>query len=165
MPNPPSPDLGSDLPFVDEPQVLVSAPAAAVWRSLARQVARPRLGGAEALAHLLAAEPRRASGTPLREGATLPGFAVAEAVPERRLRLTGRHRFSQYALTFTLDAEPGGTMLSARTDARFPGLHGWVYRQLVIGSGAHRVFVTRLLRAVRRQAEEENRGHHGRRRH
>jgi hypothetical protein len=133
----------------------VSAPAPAVWRSLTGLLGRPRPAATNAFAHLVAAEPRRASGTLFDEGATLPGFKVTEAVPGRRVRLAGRHRFSQYALVLTLAAQPDGTVLSARTYARFPGLHGAVYRQLVIGSGAHRVFVTRLLRAVRRRAEPQ----------
>jgi hypothetical protein len=151
-----SPDVDNDLPFIDEHRVLVSAPAHAVWRSLIVRMARPRRASAEVLAHLLATEPRRASARPFGEGATLPGFKVAEAVPERRIRLTGRHRFSRYALILTLVTQPDGTMLSARTHAEFPGLRGWVYRRLVIGSGAHRVFVARLLRAVRRQAEGQS---------
>ena len=141
-----------DLPFVDEHQVLVSAPADAVWRSLTAQVNRS-FGGAGTVAHLLGTQPRRGAGTPLDQGATLPGFRVAEAVPGSFARLTGRHRFSRYALTLTLAARPDGTLLSARTDAAFPGPHGRLYRALVIGSGAHRLFVRRLLDAVRRQAE------------
>jgi hypothetical protein len=81
---------------------------------------------------------------------------VAEAVPGRRVRLTGRHRFSQYAFILTLVTQPDSTMLSARTHAEFPGLRGSVYRRLVIGSGVHRVLVARLLRAVRRQAEGQS---------
>jgi hypothetical protein len=142
-----------DLPFIDEHQVLVSAPAPAVWRALATALGRSRPGGAQALAGLLAAQPRRASGMLFDEGAAVPGFSVAEAVPGKSVRLTGRHRFSRYALSFTLAAGPAGTTLSARTHARFPGLHGRLYRALVIGSGAHRVVTTRLLRAIRRLAE------------
>jgi hypothetical protein len=67
--------------------------------------------------------------------------------------LVGRHRFSRYTLTFTLVARPGATMLSAHSHADFPGLHGRIYRAPVIGSGLHRVFVTRLLRTVRSRAE------------
>jgi hypothetical protein len=146
--------VDNDLPFIDEHQVLVSAPAPAVWRSLTMQL--PRFASGEAFAHLLGAEPRRAAGKPLAEGATLPAFAVTEFVPERRIRLTGRHRFSRYAFILTLATQPDGTMFSACTHAEFPGPHGWVYRQFVIGSGAHRVLVKRLLRTVRRQAEGQN---------
>ncbi|MCW3840498.1 hypothetical protein ONA70_10365 [Micromonospora yasonensis] len=137
------------LPFVDEHRVLAPASAPAVWHALARQVPGARGG---VLAHLLGAEPRRASGTLLDPGATLPGFAVTEAEPGRHVRLTGRHRFSRYALVFTLSAQPGGTLLSARTYAEFPGLPGRLYRLLVIGSGGHRVLVGRMLRTIGRQA-------------
>ena len=145
------PPADGDLPFLDEHQVLVPAPADVVWRCLARQLHPTRPG--EAFALLVGAEPRRATGRRFDEGATLPGFAVAEAVPGQFVRLTGRHHFSRYALVFSLAAQPGGTVLSARSYAQFPGLHGRVYRRLVIGSGAHRVLLTRQLRAVRRRAE------------
>jgi hypothetical protein len=138
------------LPFVDEHHVLVPAPPRVVWESLTKQFSRPGLTGL--VAHLLGTEPRRASGTPPAEGATLPGFAVAQAVPGSRLRLTGRHRFSRYELIFHLRPEHDATTLSALTYAEFPGLHGRVYRRLVIGSGAHSLLLGRLLRAVRRDA-------------
>jgi hypothetical protein len=150
------PDVVNDLPFIDEHRVLISAPALVVWRSLTTQMTRSRRAGTEAFAHLLGAEPRRASEGPLGEGSTLPGFAVAEAVPGRRLRLSGRHRFSTYALILTLVTRSDGTMLSARTHAEFPGFRGNVYRRLVIGSGAHRVLIVRLLRSVRRRAEGQS---------
>jgi hypothetical protein len=145
--------MDNDLPFIDEHRLLVSAPALAVWRSLATVLPGPSGLSAEILACLLGAEPRQAAGTPLDEGATWPGFEVSEATRARLVRLTGRHRFSRYALVLTLDPQPEGMMLSARTYARFPGVHGWVYQQLVIGSGAHRIVVARLLREVRRRAE------------
>jgi hypothetical protein len=142
----------ADLPFIDEHQVLVPAPAATVWLCLTRQLTPARLGGGRALAYLLGTDPRQVTGTPLDQGATLPGFAVSEAVPGRLVRLTGRHRFSRYALVFGLTPQSDGTLLSARSYAEFPGPHGWAYRQLVIGSGAHRVIVARMLREVRARA-------------
>ena len=54
-----------------------------------------------------------------------------------RLVLTGRHRFSRYALVFELEPLGEHTVLKALTYAVFPGLHGRVYRLLVIGSRAH----------------------------
>ena len=36
-----------------------------------------------------------------RPGDAVPGFRVVEAEPGRRLALRGRHRFANYALTFT----------------------------------------------------------------
>jgi hypothetical protein len=151
--------METDLPFVDEHRVFIHATADTVWRRLIEHMARSQGGGgAQALAHVLATEPRRAHGTTLDEGATLPGFKVAEALAGQRLRLTGRHRFSKYELDLTLTTQQDGTMLSARTYAEFPGVHGWVYRQLVIGSGAHRIFVKRLLQAVRRCAATQGSG-------
>lgn len=154
----PRTDSADGLPFVDEHHVVVSAPALVVWRSLTTHFTRPGRSGAQALAYVLATEPRRASGTPLEDGAAVPGFKVAQAVPGRLLCLTGRHRFSRYAFVFTLAARSDATTLTARTNAEFPGLHGSVYRGLVIGSGVHRVFVTQILRAVRRDAERETGG-------
>ncbi|HEU5109959.1 MAG TPA: hypothetical protein VFT95_15560 [Micromonosporaceae bacterium] len=144
------------LPFVDEHRVRVDASAAAVWRALTERVRQFSDNGA--LARVLGAEPRAATvapaaDTPLAAGAALTGFAVAEVVPERLLRLAGRHRFSRYALVFDVDIGPDATVLSARTYAAFPGLRGKVYRALVIGSGAHRLVTVRLLRSVRRDAE------------
>jgi hypothetical protein len=143
----------NEPPFVDEHSTRVAAPAAAVWRALGVQL--PRFAGNEAFARVLAAEPRRVSGGALEAGATLAGFAVAEAVPGRRLRLVGRHRYARYALLLELAERPGGTLLVARTNAAFPGVVGGLYRRLVIGSGAHRVLVRRLLRDVRRRAERD----------
>jgi len=140
-----------DPPFVDAHRVLVDAPAGDVWRALAAQLVGFTNG---TLAGVLGTEPRRATGRLPEAGATLPGFAVTEAVPDRRLRLAGRHRFSRYVLGFDLAAQPpDATVLTARTYAEFPGVAGALYRRAVIGSGAHRLLVVRLLRAVRRRAE------------
>jgi hypothetical protein len=143
----------TDLPFIDERRVHIAAPAEAVWAELVEQARRIGGGGAAWYAPLVGAQPRTASGPPLTEGATLPGFAVVESVPGHRVLLHGRHRFSRYALALTLTPGAAGTDLTARTDAAFPGVPGWCYRQLVIGSGAHAVLVGRLLRGVRAAAE------------
>jgi hypothetical protein len=145
--------VDNDLPFIDEHKILVTAPAAAVWHSLGTQFTGSRIPGTEAFVHLVGADQRRVSGTALTEGATLPGFRVAEAEPEAHVSLAGRHRFSRYVFDFTLVPEPGGTMLIARSFAEFPGLLGGVYRQLVIGSGGHRVIVRHMIRTIARRAE------------
>lgn len=142
-----------DLPLVDERRTLVAAPAAAVWCALARQFADRGRSPAQAYAHLVGTVPRRAEGRMFDEGASVPGFRVDEVEPEQWVRLVGRHRFSRYALVFTLDARPDGTLLRAETYAEFPGLHGSAYRALVISSGGHGVMVDRMLRAIRRRAE------------
>ncbi|ALG15688.1 hypothetical protein AOZ06_51140 [Kibdelosporangium phytohabitans] len=124
-----------------------------MWRALPAGL--PNVGDtfAKLYATLVAAEPARATGTLPDEGATLPGFAVSEAVPEQRLKLSGKHRFSRYELDLILDAEPAATVLRARSSAEFPGLLGSGYRLLVIGTGGHRIIVPRMLRAIRRRAE------------
>jgi hypothetical protein len=139
------------LPVVDEHQVLVAAPVDVVWQVLGVIALDSRAGRVGA--SVLGASPRRAGAGPLTEGGTVPGFAAREAVPGERLVLGGRHRFSDYALTLTLTAQPVGTLLSARTNASFPGPHGRAYRALVISSGAHRVMVRRMLAGVRHAAE------------
>ena len=148
--------MDTELPFVDEHQVVASAPADAVWRCLTAQFSG--VGGisglgAEAFTRLLGAEPGKSSRGTFGLGSTLPGFAVTAAVPGRHLELSGRHRFSRYRLAVTLEREAEGTVVTALTHADFPGPHGFVYRQLVIGSGAHSLIVGRMLRDIARRAE------------
>lgn len=140
-----------DLPFVDEHRVFVAAPVGEVWRALIERVER-RLSGPRLLVRVLRAEPAHASDTPFGQGSTLRGFAVDEVVPERLIRLTGRHRFSRYELLFTLSPREGGVLLVARTHATFPGGPGFLYHSLVVGSGAHRIVTKRLLESVSRRA-------------
>jgi hypothetical protein len=130
--------VDADLPFVDEHSTTIEAPVAVAWPGLRAYVDR-----------LLAAHD---GGLLTRVLGTRPaaGFEVTEEVPERRLELTGQHRFSRYALV--LELEPAGerTVLRALTYARFPGLHGRVYRALVIGTRAHVLATRGLLRSARR---------------
>jgi hypothetical protein len=139
------------LPFVDEHAVLVDAAPDSVWDVLGRSL--PGSGPARLYIAAVGGQPRTAQGDPLVEGSTLPGFAVRTAEPGRRLVLAGRHQFSTYALTFTLEDRPDGTRLSARTDAVFPGVLGRLYRVAVISSGAHGFVVRRWLRAIGRGAQ------------
>ncbi|WP_447007724.1 hypothetical protein ACRAKI_15180 [Saccharothrix isguenensis] len=146
--------MDTDHPYLDEHSVRVPAPPMSVWRSLAAVMTRSPAGSSTAMGLLLATEPRRAAGTPFEVGSTITGFAVTAAVPGRLVELTGRHRFSRYRLVMTMEEQSGGTLLSARSYARFPGPHGFVYRQLVVGTGAHRLVVAGLLRSVRRHAQK-----------
>ena len=142
------------LPLVDEHAISVRAPRLAVWRRLGASLrGSGRAGGP--LTRLLGAQSGDRTGDPLAVGSTIPGFAVVDAIPGERLVLAGRHRFSEYRLVFTLTGTDGTTRLAARSEARFPGLHGRAYRALVIGSGGHRVVVRRWLRAIARAAEAE----------
>ncbi|WP_280443608.1 hypothetical protein [Nocardia brasiliensis] len=82
--------------------------------------------------------------------ATVPaGFVLDGANAPSKLALSGQHWFSRYALIFELD-EPDAnrTRIRARSLANFPGLHGKIYRALVIGSGGHRLVMRRLLRRI-----------------
>ena len=135
------------LPFVDEHVQRIDAPAGAVWTALLRVLHR-QMGGSARLARVVACDP--AQGTAEftgRPGEAVPGFRVAEAEPGRRMVLRGRHRFAEYTLTFVLE----GGALRARTHAAFPGIHGWLYRAAVIGSGGHRIVTRRLLRLIARE--------------
>jgi hypothetical protein len=77
------------------------------------------------------------------------GFRLDSAEAPARLALSGRHWFSRYALIFELDDEgPSRTRVRAQSWGEFPGLHGKIYRALVIGSGVHQVVVRRLLRKM-----------------
>ncbi|MQY29051.1 hypothetical protein [Nocardia aurantia] len=124
------------------------ASAAAVWAALSDWIIHTGPGTNPFFASLVGARPRSGGGTLPELGATVPGFAVTESVPDDRLTLAGRHRFSRYELSFRLAAGPDGTILSARSSAAFPGPQGLAYRMLVIGSGAHRMIVRRMLRDI-----------------
>ena len=131
------------LPYIDEHSTCVGATPERTWAAL-MAVGRALRGPAGPLGWLLGLQPARA---------TLPGFEVEQACPPSRLALRGRHRFSRYALVFELeDGGADGTRVRARSWAAFPGVHGRSYRALVVGSGAHRVVVRRLLRRIEARA-------------
>jgi hypothetical protein len=136
------------LPYIDEHSQSVNASPDATWSALLR-VLRDTMGGSAAFARVLGCDP--ALGTELtgRVGETVPGFRVVAADPGRRLALRGRHRFSNYALTFELD----GNRVRAQTHAEFPGVLGKLYRAAVIGTGAHKLVTRHLLRQIARAAQ------------
>ncbi|MGO9152313.1 hypothetical protein [Mycobacterium sp.] len=120
------------LPYIDEHAITVDANRAETWSALLRVMCR---------------DPRDPSTVPT-------GFVLHEARPPERFALKGRHPFAVYRLVFELDTapgDPGRTRLRARTWADFPGMHGKVYRALVIGTGAHRVTVRKILKRVAAQ--------------
>jgi len=147
------------LPRIDDHVRRIDVPPERVWTALLtalrdqlpRSLPRP-------LTAVWGLKPRTRLGnwtTDVAIGDTIPGFAVAQREPGRSLTLRGSHRFSRYELRFELDAShPHGVELHANTSARFPGLRGWIYRALVIGTGGHRVMVRRLLAAIARRAEQ-----------
>jgi hypothetical protein len=144
------------LPYIDEQACTLGASPERTWAALLAVSGSFGKGDGGPLARLLGVQPARTSGdwsTEPAAGATLPGFAIEEARRPSRLALAGRHRFSRYALVFEL--EPIGdawTRIRALTWAAFPGPHGRAYRALVIGTGAHRLVVRRLLRQIEGRA-------------
>ncbi len=146
--------IPSNLPFVDEHSVDVSAPPQRTWNALVRTSERTFGGSARsAFARLLGCESWERAGEPAAEGSTVVGFRVARSEPPNVLTLEGRHRFSRYRLAFEIVPFGGGSRLKAITHAVFPGLAGQAYRTLVIGTKGHVVATTSILRAVKRRAE------------
>lgn len=148
-------DAAERLPFVDEHATEIAASRQATWEALLRVVeGTVTSGSAPRLARVLGCADTTASGPrPLAVGSALPGFHVAGCKGGSVLGLSGRHRFSEYALTFRLEDGVGGTRVRAETRAVFPHLKGSVYRTLVIGTRMHVLATRRILAATRRRAE------------
>ncbi len=141
-----------DLPFVDELELEIAADRERVWRALVATMQRSRRGS-ERFAALLGCQDRTASGDLEQAGSTVTGFRVLRAVRPAELALAGEHRFSRYALTFTIDHLGNDrARLRAATHAAFPGVHGSVYCALVIGSGAHARLVRGMLETISARA-------------
>lgn len=122
------------LPYVDEHAITIDADRAETWSALLRVMCR---------------DPHDPSTVPI-------GFVLDEARPPVRFALRGRHLFAVYRWVFELDAQSAGrTRVRAITLAAFPGVHGTVYRALVIGTGAHRVVTRWTLKRVAAAALSE----------
>ena len=115
------------LPYIDEHAITIDANRDDTWSALLRLMCR---------------DPRDPSTVPA-------GFVLDEARPPERFALKGRHPFAVYRWVFELDDEAAGrTRVRALTFADFPGIHGKIYRALVIGSGGHRVAVRWTLKRI-----------------
>jgi hypothetical protein len=146
-----------ELPFVDEHSLEIDAPPERVWDA-AVAISRGAFGtsGGGLFARVVGCEDTEVQGEPGAEGSTIVGFHVETSRPPRELGLAGRHRFSEYRLTFLI--EPGDTERSrvrAVTHARFPGLHGELYRTLVIRSRIHVLVTRRLLASIAERARTD----------
>jgi len=143
------------LPFIDEHWIEITAKPEEVWDALICVVTG--MGEARSgapFAKALGCEETETEGETGEIGSKIPGFVVTRAVEPAVLALMGQHRFSRYALIFTILEKPSGLMLlSAQTRAIFPGKKGRVYRGLVIGTHGHVVVTTSVLRQVRKRAE------------
>ena len=145
-----------ELPFIDEHSLRIAADTEAVWHATIRVLRRSLSGaGAELVARLLDCTPSAATEWSWPErGSSLAGFEVEATQPPDQITLTGRHRFSEYALTFRVDEPNAGTSrCRAESRARFPGPLGRLYRTAVIGSHGHRILMRKMLRDIRRLAE------------
>ena len=140
----------AQLPFVDEHAVEVDAPPERAWDAVVAVTGRAFGGsGGTLFARVVGCDETKVTGTPGAAGSTIVGFHIEATRPPRELVLAGRHRFSEYRLTFLVDAlDPGRSRVRARTHARFPGLHGELYRTLVIRSRVHALVTRRLLNAI-----------------
>jgi hypothetical protein len=117
------------LPYIDEHATTVQANREETWSALLRVMCR---------------DPHDPSTVPI-------GFVLDEARPPERFALKGRHPFAVYRWVFELDAAPDDTArtrVRALTWADFPGIHGKIYRALVIGTGGHRVAVRWTLKRI-----------------
>jgi hypothetical protein len=119
------------LTYIDEHAITVDANREETWSALLRVMCR---------------DPHDPSTVPT-------GFVLDEARPPKRFALKGRHPFAVYRWVFELGHEPADrTRVRAATWADFPGLHGKIYRALVIGTGGHRVAVRWTLKRIAAQA-------------
>ncbi|MBJ8346201.1 hypothetical protein [Antrihabitans sp. YC2-6] len=115
------------LPYIDEHATTVNSDRQRAWAAVVKTVCR----------------------NPADPSTVPPGFVLDIATPPERFALKGRHPFSRYALIFELDEDgPGRTVVRAQTWAEFPGIHGRIYKALVIGSGGHKIVVRRMLRRI-----------------
>ncbi|MEE3067018.1 MAG: DUF2867 domain-containing protein [Actinomycetota bacterium] len=115
------------LPYIDQHAITIDANRADTWSALLRAMCR---------------DPHDPASVPI-------GFVLDEARAPDRFALKGRHLFAVYRWVFELEAEAADrTRMRATTWAAFPGVHGRIYRALVIGTGAHRVVTRRTLKRV-----------------
>lgn len=130
----------ADLPFIDDNAVATSRGPVEVWAALL-----------DAVDNDLCRQERNV--VDVLWGTSSPGgFRVHRIEPARRIVLRGSHRFSRYELELAIrEAGDGGTVLTARTRAAFDGLHGRLYRLLVISSGLHALATRRLLQGILRR--------------
>lgn len=94
-------------------------------------------------------------GTSATAPSVIMGFRVERAERPALIALAGEHRFARYSLILRVGPGSGDSTsrLSAETRAVFPGVAGSLYRAAVIGTGAHRLVVSRLLTRIRRLAQ------------
>ena len=110
------------LPFVDEHYVEIAATPEQVWEALIRildGISDGRSGAS--ISRALGCAQTEVEGEVGEIGSTIPGFVVTRAIRPAVLALMGQHRFSEYALIFSILEKPSGlVLLGAQTRARVP---------------------------------------------
>jgi hypothetical protein len=145
----------ADLPRLDEHEVAVAAAPGAVWDAVFAALGEAfTVPPARWAARLIGCDPAAASGWDRQAvGSAVAGFAVVTAERPHLLVVAGRHRFSRYGIVVRIEPEAAGARCRAESRAAFPGPHGALYRQAVVGTGGHVLGVRRLLAGIRRTAE------------
>jgi len=151
------------LPPIDEHYIEVEAPAEVAYAALFPAI-ESAFGGklAQGYCERVGTLETEISGDLHHPGGTLPGFTVTRAIAPVMLALTGEHRFAKYAIVFRIDLLPGQrSRVRLETRAQFPSRMGLVYKAAVIGTRGHVLFVNRMLRSIKRRAEDGEAGPRG----
>jgi hypothetical protein len=150
--------LLDDLPRIDEHDIVVAAGADDVWHAAMEVLGTSSSSPwAKTFVRLLGCRPSAASAwQAAAAGSSVPGFTIVDTDCPQLLVLAGRHRFSRYGVVLRIEPVPGGSRCRLESRAVFPGPHGSLYRRAVLGSGAHVVALRRLLRHIRRTAEQRS---------
>ena len=148
-------EIDSALPCIDEHEISLNVPAPVAWTAVVAVFGRLTTRPAWRLfAKAVRCKPDHAVGTAVTAGDAVPGFLVARCEAPTEWALEGEHLFSRYALTFRIaPVDSGHCRVAAHSSAEFPGLHGKIYRAMVIGSGGHAIGVRRILRSIKTEAE------------
>jgi len=148
-------ETDSALPSIDEHEISLDVPPPVAWTAVVavfgRLMTRPEW---RLFAKAIRCKPDHAVGTAVAAGDALPGFLVVRCEAPTEWALEGQHLFSRYALTFRIaPVDSEHCRVAAHSSAEFPGVHGKMYRAVVIGSGGHAVGVRNILRSIKTEAE------------
>jgi hypothetical protein len=153
-------EIDSALPSIDVHEISVNVPPSVAWPAVIAVFERLTTRPAWRLyAKAVRCKPDRAigDGSTVTVGDALPGFLVTRCGAPTEWAFEGEHLFSRYALTFRITpVESAHCRIAAHSCAEFPGVHGSMYRAMVIGSGGHENGVRRILRSIKTEAEHRS---------
>ncbi len=145
-----------DLPPIDEHWIDVDASAEESWEALFPTL-RSAFGGrfAQHFGERVGVTQTEATGDLHHPGGALPGFTVTRAIEPVLLALVGEHNYAKYAIVLKIDLLPRQrSRVRIETRASFEGARGALYKAGVIGTRGHVIVVRRMLRAIKRRAEQ-----------